>query len=83
MTDDSHHQIPMESQMPQSVPQLSTVDAGKSQDITQQFQETPQRSQTSSIVMLEDSRESFILPGQSGQHSCLPPVSNSNAVSDK
>ena len=83
MINDSHHQIQMESQMPQSAPQLSTVDAGKSQDITEQFQETPQRSQTSSVVRLEDSRESFILPGQSGQQSCLPPVSNSNAVGDK
>ena len=34
MTDDSQHQIQMESQMPQSAPQLSTVDAGKSQNIT-------------------------------------------------
>ena len=83
MTDDSHHQIQMESQMPQSAPQLSTVDAGKSQDITEQFQETPQRSQTSSVVRVEDSRESFILPGQSGQQSHLPPLSNRNAVGDK
>ena len=83
MTDDSHHQIQMESQMPQSAPQLSTVNAGKSQDITEQFQETPQRSQTSSVVRLEDNREGFISPGQSGQQSRLPPVSNSNAVGDK
>ena len=83
MTDDSHHQIQMESQMPQSALQLSTVNAGKSPNITEQFQETPQRSQTSSVVRLEDSRKSFILPGQSGQQSHLPPVSNSNAVGDK
>ena len=34
-------------------------------------------------MRLEDSRESFISPGQSGQQSRLPPVLNSNAVGDK
>ena len=83
MIDDSHYQIQMESQMPQSAPQLSTVDAGKSQDITEQFQETPQKSETSSVVRLEDSRGSFISRGQSGQQSCLSPLANMNAVGDK
>ena len=34
-------------------------------------------------MRLEDSRESFISPGQLGQQSHLPPVLNSNAVGDK
>ena len=34
-------------------------------------------------MWLEDSRGNFILTGQSGQQSHLPPISNRNAVGDK
>ena len=79
MIDESHPQIQMESQMPQSAPQISTVDADKCQDYRKQFQQAPLRTQASLVVGLKDSRGNFISPGPSAQQSYLSPVSNRNA----